>query len=730
MSKALKDFEELFLVFKKNVYPAMVELLAEDLGVTVESINKLDVGFYPGEQAWVTAERDATGHIIGLNKRYQDGKKCMEPGSKRGLIYDCIGRIDKKSNNQRRYKFVRAYNVGVSCPLCGKNKWCLVSDDNPSDPSAVICGHTPKGAIRYIENSGYLHHLRPVSSQTKCSDVLPHSDKPIIVVEGASDVLAAMDMGFVAVGKPAAESGHKELADLLRGKNVVVVGENDEAGIRGMKKSFNVLRAVCKSVQKVLPPTKYKDLRAWHPMAEVFEKHLEKQGEEAEDNKVLDSVNYDDLAEQWLNELNNIFRWYQNEWFLYGEVHYQQTNKNWLSKQLREYFRQFEIRIQTGPVKAVVPLRVDKKLVEELQLALQSICYVGEKMDTKLKNAVVFQNGIYHITENKLAPLTPDTFITFMPPCRYDLRAECPLWLWFITDIFNGDEESIKLLQEWFGYNLVANNDMEQLLFLFGVPGSGKSTTIDVLRAMLGPERCCAINVETFAGQFGLAPLVDKYAAIISEQQSTDHRQAQKVLEKIKQITGQDTVGINRKYKEQFDTKLFCRFTYVGNDLPRFDDEPQALFRRFNLLYFGNSYVNKPNRTLKTRLIQEVPGVTNWALEGLRRLLEQGDFTRPELSIEHINTCKAMASPLKTMLDEWCDLSNSSIDTPCNTLYDLHRVVYEEEGRRPLTRTQFGVKFKNARPDINRQRKMIAGMRTYVYEGLQILPEAYERYLK
>jgi len=268
------------------------------------------------------------------------------------------------------------------------------------------------------------------------------------------------------------------------------------------------------------------------------------------------------------------------------------------------------------------------------------------------------------------------------------------------------------------------------MIFFFGVRNSGKSTTVEIMQNVLGPERYCAVNVEAFAKQFGLAPLVNKYAAFISEQQSTDPRQAQKVLEKIKQITGQDTVGIERKHKEQFNAKLFCRFTYMGNDLPRFDDEPQALFRRLTLLYFGNDYSDKPDRDLKVKLVKEIPGITNWALAGLRRLLEQGNFTRPELSMEHINACKAMASPLKTMLEDWCDFSDPNKVVPCTTLYDLHKAVYEEEGRKPLTRTGFGMKFKAARSDIIKQQKIIAGMRTYVYAGLEILPEAYERYLK
>lgn len=352
--------------------------------------------------------------------------------------------------------------------------------------------------------------------------------------------------------------------------------------------------------------------------------------------------------------------------------------------------------------------------------------------DKDLSQTIFFKNGRYNIYSGKLEPPSSKIFVTSTLPCNFDPKAICPLWRWFVEDVFNGDVESVNLLQEWFGYNQIFSNHMEQMMFLFGVPGSGKSTTVDVLQAMLGQDRCCAINVETFTNQFGLAPMVGKYAAIISESQAVRRAHAQKVLEKIKQITGQDTVSINPKYREQYDAKLFCKITYVGNELPRFDDEPGALFRRFNLLYYANNYFkapNKPDRTLKTRLLRELPGIAMWSLEGLVRLLTNGDFTRPAASAEHIVDCKKLASPLQTMIEDWCEIKPEAY-APINDLYDLHRAIYQEEGLQPMSRTWFGRKLKNAYPDIYKGSKWNNGVRQMVYEGIKINDEAYHTFLR
>lgn len=402
MPKGKANFEEKFLTYKANVYPAMVGVLSEQLGVTVGD----DIGFFPGEQAWILPERDDCGNIIGLIRRYHNGKKFMVPGSKRGLAYECVGNADKSGRVRSNSKFVRCYVSHVDCPLCGKRKWCMVSDDDINNPSAVICGHTEKGSIRHIKNSGYLHRLRDTGN-SRASSVLPISDKPYIVVEGWSDVWAAKDMEYVAVGKPNSDSGLDLLASLLKGKDVIVVGENDEAGRRGMQKTFNALRSYCDSIQKVLPPVKYKDLRAWHPTADEFEQWLSEKADTASNEKVVAIIDYMALAESWLKSQDSPIKWFNGDWYKYTGVCYQEIKKQWIEKRIRDYFRDYEFVKYVNNVKTIKPLQIDKKFVEEIRLALQSNCfvdvpkgvyepfYIGKKVNLDLTRSVIFVMAAY-----------------------------------------------------------------------------------------------------------------------------------------------------------------------------------------------------------------------------------------------------------------------------------------------------------------------------------------------
>ncbi|MEM8738956.1 MAG: AAA family ATPase [Planctomycetota bacterium] len=89
---------------------------------------------------------------------------------------------------------------------------------------------------------------------------------PVLVVEGATDTAAALDLGFDAVGRSTATPGQDELgwlAELLTDRHAVVLAEDDEAGRRGARKTADALAERCASVKIVEPPDGVKDLRVW-----------------------------------------------------------------------------------------------------------------------------------------------------------------------------------------------------------------------------------------------------------------------------------------------------------------------------------------------------------------------------------------------------------------------------------------------------------------------------------
>ncbi len=95
----------------------------------------------------------------------------------------------------------------------------------------------------------------------------------VLIVEGASDVLAAAAMGIYAIGRPSNTGGAEQLAGFLRHerRTIVVVGENDEKpdgsipGWSGMMLVRDQLGPRLRPARVLARPMPagVKDLRAW-----------------------------------------------------------------------------------------------------------------------------------------------------------------------------------------------------------------------------------------------------------------------------------------------------------------------------------------------------------------------------------------------------------------------------------------------------------------------------------
>jgi len=234
-----QELPAVLLAYQGNAWPAMVEDLAHDLGVSARSLVSIGIGWMPDEGCWVFPERDADGEIVGLVRRFKNGKKLSAKDSKRGLTYglDPEWQADSVKYIPGSQNWVRCSDE-YPCPICERTHWCLLSSECPSDPRAVICGRRAEGARQPMGDAGYLHVRKP-SGDVHTGSPLASSSLPILVVEGQSDVASAFDLGFVGVGKPSATGGLYLLGSLLVGREVCVIGENDAgAGRVGMEKTF------------------------------------------------------------------------------------------------------------------------------------------------------------------------------------------------------------------------------------------------------------------------------------------------------------------------------------------------------------------------------------------------------------------------------------------------------------------------------------------------------------
>ena len=167
----------------------------------------------------------------------------------------------------------------------------------------------------------------------------------------------------------------------------------------------------------------------------------------------------------------------------------------------------------------------------------------------------------------------------------------------------------------------------------------------------------CGPTLNSLGGDFGLAPLIGKSLAVISDARFVG-KSSNVVVERLLSISGEDTLTVNIKYREQWNGKLPCRLHVISNELPRLGDASTAVVGRIVLLPLSRSWLGKENHGLESELRAELPGILNWALAGLERMtFTNGNrFTRLAAADEAIATMRDLASPVGAFVREKCDV--------------------------------------------------------------------------
>lgn len=753
-----QDLTELFNKFRNNVYmfPTMVSVLAEELGVSINSINKLGVGFYPGWQAWIFPERDAKGKIIGLCGRYPDGKKMMIKGSKRGLIYQVNN--EKKEYKYDASKWVRIADANVICPICGKPDWCLVSSDDPKNPSAVLCSRISSNAVRKISDSGWLHILdfkRQSNGANKT--ILGRSRLPIIIVEGASDVCAAMSIGFVAIGRPSAEGGTGFLSQMpFQKREVWIIGENDAgAGREGMERAFVAISKLTNKVTRILPPEGIKDLRDWLHHGLTQTALIEYMEEYGNSNQELDPdiFNSDDpikIGERFLTEKFIIdgcptLRKYKGQWVQWQGHAYKENPLDIVRGDVYKYLegKKF-IKIGSKGDVQIIPYKAGRGRVSDILDALNMVCpierdppiWLDEKDHPDPSNLIIFQNGILNIQEymqNKIILHNPDPnlFAFHVFPYDYDENFRSKLMDDFCQEIFETDLERTRLLAQWFGYNCIPDMSRDTVMLFTGVPRSGKSTLLDTMGHMLGREQCVSIDFRDLISPFGREPMLGKLSALLGDVKSPRPNDAEAALEMILRISGGDPVGVNRKCIRQLaQVYLKVRFTMAMNNLPVFTDHARAFQARLAVIGFDKSYVGKEDPSLKQQLIKEASQgkIINFALQGLKDLQENGRFIVPRSSIPILKSITRISSPVIIFVDECCIIHPDQTVSK-DMIFQAWQGWCGETGRKAGLREQFGRWLTSTCPCLETERIRHEGRRIYMYKGIGLQDWVFTDYL-
>jgi putative DNA primase/helicase len=309
-------------------------------------------------------------------------------------------------------------------------------------------------------------------------------------------------------------------------------------------------------------------------------------------------------------------------------------------------------------------------------------------------------NGLLHVATRELHPHDPAFFNVTAVPFEYDPDALDPeRWEAFLEQLWGDDRDQVALLAEWFGYVVSGRTNLHKILLMVGPTRGGKGAIGRVLGALIGPANVAAPTLSSLSGDFGCAPLIGKPLALIADAR-LNSRSSSVVVERLLSISGEDTITVNRKYREQWTGKLPTRFMLISNELPQLGDASAAIAGRFITLLLTQTWLGREDPDLEPALHRELPGILNWALDGLERLTSNGRFTVPESTRTAYVALQDLASPTRAFLRERC-LTGPDHAVPVETLWKAWRSWAEDNGHgKGGTHQVFGRDLRAALPQL------------------------------
>jgi putative DNA primase/helicase len=493
---------------------------------------------------------------------------------------------------------------------------------------------------------------------------------------------------------------------------------------------------------------------------------------QAEEGIVLDDDHHVTVAKAFEAASPAKHRHQTETWIVLQDKKYQLIDERELKKQLRNYANECKyrkrVRVEGGFEWHNERLKVTPQLVNgilEALSALESVwlspeihspVWIGNNSDTRPnpEQIIPVQNCLLDISGNepRVLDLTDEFFAFNYLPIVYDPKANCPLWIEFLGQIFQTkrlssektewdseagdfvevsetipDELSISILQEFMGLLLTQITRFQKILGIVGPKRSGKGTIGRIIRALVGKDNIGSPTLTGMTNEHGLQGLYHKTVALISDASiSGGNADTVRAVERLKSISGEDSQQINPKCKAHIEVdRMKVRFVIMSNELQKLTDPTGALAGRFIYLITTQSFFGKEDVRLEEKLLAEIPGIFNWAIEGLMRLLKRGYFQESAAGLDAKAMAEELGSPVIAFVREYCEVgANRQIRS--QELYDAYKRWCQEAGRSQMGRNRFYEEFQRAFPDCSRSKirqDNIGTSPVWVYGNIALMAE-------
>lgn len=261
-------------------------------------------------------------------------------------------------------------------------------------------------------------------------------------------------------------------------------------------------------------------------------------------------------------------------------------------------------------------------------------------------------NGVLDVVTGNLLPHDPTFFHRNILDFDYNASGTTTRWMQCLQELFAPDAdiaEKMANLQEWMGLLLVPDTRYQKLLLLVGNGSNGKSIVLQVMQYLLGETNYTSVPLTKLGQPFQNAMLHGKLAQIVPEVPT-----GQKIDEAtLKAVVAGDSIYAELKGENGFNFKPYSRIIAAMNELPKFNDKTNGLYRRLHILQFNREFKkHEIDRDLMDKLLPELPGIMAWAVKGLQRLRKQSGFTHVPSADQALSDLREDTDPIVRFLSE------------------------------------------------------------------------------
>lgn len=453
----------------------------------------------------------------------------------------------------------------------------------------------------------------------------------------------------------------------------------------------------------------------------------------SESKKKVPPRSWDDMgmAQRFLDQLPHSFLYSMTDkmWYAYNGSYWEQDNQGLIEKAADEVINNLKNeslviqddadkdKVQQAWLKFIKGERSRSSKVNMINEIKHLVPVLHSQWD-KEKMMLNTPSGYIDLTNGTLHDHDYKKMFTQETGVDYTEKVDCPLWIEFLNQTFQNDQELIHFIQKIVGYSLTGSNAEQVMFILFGNGRNGKSVLLNIIKYISGSyaKTMNATTIMQKHNNSGQGPTSDiarlEGARLVVSSEANEGDRIDESL--IKQMTGGDTLVARYSYGRDFEFDPVFKLWMATNHMPKIYGTDEGIWRRLIIIPFTHT-VKKENidKNLEDKLKAESMGILKWAIDGAMMWQREG-LNPPEVIKQASQDYREEMDVIEAFISESCVVGDE-FKVKASELFDAYKKWADETNNwEGMSNTKFGM-------EISKRFKKKKTMHGIFYYGVDLV---------